>query len=73
MSGDSTYVILPTIDSLLSSKDTTTYLRKLTCESIGEDKGSEKNFFSTDLFANLVSAGALLITLLIFICQTFYI
>ena len=66
---DSTYVIPSSADSanglIVSFPDS----NNLKCEIVEGEK-EEHNFFGTDLFANLVSAGALIITLIIFIIQT---
>lgn len=69
MNNDSTYIIPSLADSSVCIIDSTSCkceLRSVTTIPEGE----EHNFFGTDLFANLVSAGALLITLVIFIIQT---
>lgn len=70
MSTDSTYVIPSSLDSSISFNDSITSVSELKCETVKDESGEENNFFGTDLFANLVSAGALLITLVIFIIQT---
>lgn len=67
---DSMYIIPLVADSVISINDTITNKGELQCEIIQADKAEEHNFFSTDLFANLVSAIALIITLVIFIIQT---
>lgn len=70
MNNDSTYFIPSAADSVVGLNDTVLCERELKCESVSTENGNGNSFFSTDLFANLVSAGALLITLVIFIFQT---
>ena len=69
MSYDSTFIIPVLVDTVVNLNDSNTCKCYHQCESVGSVQ-NEYNFFSTDLFANLVSAGALLITLVIFIIQT---
>ena len=66
---DSTYVIPSSADSVVCLNESVKDSSELNCEVI-KAENEERNFFGTDLFANLVSAGALLITLIIFIIQT---
>lgn len=66
---DSTYVIPSSADSAVCLIESLPDSSELKCEIV-EDEKEEHNFFGTDLFANLVSAGALIITLIIFIIQT---
>lgn len=66
---DSTYVIPSAADSVVCLNESVKDSSELNCEVIKAEK-EEPNFFGTDLFANLVSTGALLITLIIFIIQT---
>lgn len=69
MSYESTFIIPALVDTVVNLNDSNTCKCYHQCESVGSVQ-NEYNFFSTDLFANLVSAGALLITLVIFIIQT---
>ena len=66
---DGTYIIPSSADSVFCINECMTDRSELNCE-VSEARKEELNFFGTDLFANLVSAGALLITLIIFIIQT---
>ena len=66
---DSTFIIPSSVDNVVCLDVQIKDSSKLNGEII-EDVKEERNFFGTDLFANLVSAGALLITLIIFIFQT---
>ena len=66
---DSTFIIPSSVDNVVCLDFQIKDSSKLNGEII-EDVKEERNFFGTDLFANLVSAGALLITLIIFIFQT---
>lgn len=66
---DSTFIIPSSVDNVVCLDVQIKDSSKLNSEII-EDVKEERNFFGTDLFANLVSAGALLITLIIFIFQT---
>lgn len=66
---DSTFIIPSFVDNVVCLDVQIKDSSKLNGEII-EDVKEERNFFGTDLFANLVSAGALLITLIIFIFQT---
>lgn len=69
MNNDSTYIVPSHADSSISIIDSTSCRCEVSSETtILEEE--DHNFFGTDLFANLVSAGALLITLFIFIIQT---
>ena len=70
MNGDTTYIIQSLADSSNCVIDSIPRDDARMCEITIADKEEEHNFFSTDLFANIVSAGALLITLIIFIIQT---
>ena len=70
MSNDSTFIVPAAMDSAVSPQDNLVCNCELKCETVKPCHEDESNFFSTDLFANLVSAGALLITLVIFIIQT---
>lgn len=70
MNNDSTYIIPQTFDSAVSIIDSISCRCDLNSKIMMEGEGDKNSFFSTDLFANLVSAGALLITLIIFIIQT---
>lgn len=69
MNKDSIYIIPSFSDSSICNVDSSA----CSCVFKSEIKMPEEeklNFFGTDLFANLVSAGALLITLVIFMIQT---
>ena len=69
MNNDSTFYIPSHADSNIIISEGTSF----SCEVGGETtipEETEHNFFSTDLFANLVSAGALLSTVCICIIQT---
>lgn len=66
---DSTYLIPSSADSAVCLVASLPDSSELKCEIVEGEK-EEHNFFGTDLFANLVSAGALIITLIIFIIQT---
>ena len=66
---DSTFIFPSSVDNVVCLDVQIKDSSKLNGEII-EDVKEERNFFGTDLFANLVSAGALLITLIIFIFQT---
>lgn len=69
MSNDSTYIIPSYTNSSICNIDSSVCRCEFKTETkVPEEEGH--SFFSTDLFANLVSAGALLITLVIFILQT---
>lgn len=69
MNNDSTYVITSIVDSPICNIDSTLCRCEVSSETIIPDE-KPHSFLGTDLFANLVSAGALLITLVIFIIQT---
>lgn len=68
MSNDNTYIIPSFEDSSVCNIDSLACKCDMRNEATMPKEG-DHNFFSTDLFANLVSAGALLITLIIFIIQ----
>ena len=67
---DSTYIIPLTSDSIIGMSDSLIDVNELKCEVVQAEKEEVNNFFGTVLFANLVSAGALIITLVIFIIQS---
>ena len=67
---DSTYIIPLSSDSVIGMSDSLIDVNELKCEVVHAEKGKGNNFFGTDLFANLVSVGALIITLIIFIIQS---
>ena len=68
MNKDSTIIIPISTNCNINFSDSTLCKCDLKYGVIQNEKEGN-NFFSTDLFANLVSAGALLITLVIFIVQ----
>lgn len=67
---DSTYTIPLTSDSVIGMSDSLIDVNELKSEVVQAEKEEGNIFFGTDLFANLVSAGALIITLVIFIIQS---
>lgn len=70
MDNDTTFIISSSADSLKSLNDIHSDRSEFTSGIEETEKDEDHGFISTDMFANLVSAGALLITLVIFIIQS---